>query len=714
MSSTIYTGQGVAKDCIVGDRFINRYSIFNGLDRPRKIDNTQTVSLLGYDTPTIDSVVVGAAGGSLEDGKYYAYRAVYASAKHTRPVARLDGTGNYTRGNPSNIESAQATATGTLDVTVQGSSDPSVTHIFLYRSLGSTVSAEAAEAGPFYYFSTTANATPTVTIADGVSDASAGLTVETDNFMPNAYRYAVASYGYVFAGGSMPIGSGLTCTVTPGSSTVTISSGVLYDGVREWQFRCTDDTSGGVDGSGLYYASYSDSNTLTLLDASGDALNYDGDLTGAGQSFTLNLPGYVLRWSKYGEPEAWPTLNNVNFEGAITGLAVMPNLPLLVVCTDTPSIWILDLTQVGTYSFKTNKRLISTTYTATSHYSLEPVDNKLRGIDASMGCIWETDGVGVVDITKGSIPNIFKYLDNTSSKVQNWHCAYDYKTKIFGAFVTYRNSPRTIDFCIGQNTITGSWFLNWEKDLLSTGHYVDPDTNEHMILGGTQGNLNNDDAVWGRIWAPNTYDDWIPSGSLRSGTILSSTTDTITVDNTDDDLWTGAGGLAGRWVLVCDSNGEYAQLGYIESNTADTITVNRVVNSTVATAFSPVPENGWSFYLGLIEMRWGPKRFDFGDPDNDKVIKEVLVAMDDYDQTDLPFLRLYRGLEDSYTVKRDLIPSTYRDGETENNTLYSRYEHHIEPTKRWGLAVVDRSYDATTLHSVSIVFHRCGGANERK
>ena len=30
-----------------------------------------------------------------------------------------------------------------------------------------------------------------------------------------------------------------------------------------------------------------------------------------------------------------------------------------------------------------------------------------------------------------------------------------------------------VDFCIGQNTITGGWFFNYEKDLLCTGNYLD-------------------------------------------------------------------------------------------------------------------------------------------------------------------------------------------------------------------------------------------------
>ena len=107
----------------------------------------------------------------------------------------------------------------------------------------------------------------------------------------------------------------------------------------------------------------------------------------------------------------------------------------------------------------------------------------------------------------------------------------------------------------------------------------------------------------------------------------------------------------------------------------------------------------------MIEMRWGPKRFDFGDPDIDKKILEVQVTMSDYNESDLPFIRLYRGLESGFTYQNALIESTYRDGD-KNQNLYSRYKSHIEPTPRWGVAITDRSYDKTALRNLTIVFHK--------
>jgi hypothetical protein len=710
MPTIIYAGQGVAKDCYAGDRSMDRYSVFNGLEQPRLIDRNMQVSPLGYELPVITSVSASATAGSITAGKWYAYVAVYASAKHTRPVAVADGTSNYTRGNPSLLPISILASTTSNDVVVPSSTNGSVTHILLYRSIGQSTEA-AAKAGPFYYTTKGVNAVGDVTINDGVAETLVGLAVETDNNQPNAYRYATTGFNRIFMGGNFPLGGGYTCTVTPGSSLVTANTSIFFDGIIGWTFKCTNDATGGIDGAGRYYANYVNSNTIQLVDENNAAKVYNGSLNGAGQIFSVFLPGNVLRWTKESEPEACPTANTILFEGDITGIAVMPNLPLLIVCTDTPNMWVLDMTLLGTATFKTSKRLVSTEYTTQSHYSLCNVEGLLRGIDVRMQCIWECNGVAVRDITKQFIPKIWTSLSNDASKIKNWHCAYDPNQKLFGAFVAYGNSQRICDFAICQHVVTGGWFFNFEKDLLCTASYTDPVTSEQMTLGGTQGVSGQTGAVWGRIWCPDIWDEWFPQGSLRSGFLTSATATSVTVDvSGGTNLWTTGSGLTGRWVLITDPQGEQSQLGYIASNTADTVTVDSVTGGVATTQFSPVPAYGWKFYIGMIEMRWGPKRFDFADSDRPKVVNEVHVVMDHYTRTDLPIIRLYRGLDTGYTVQQNLIEGTYRDASTENNCLYQRYSA-IEESTRWGIALVDRSYDATELKNMTLVFHVIGANN---
>lgn len=707
---SIYTGQGIAKDCVVGDRNMNRYGVFNGLERPRRIDNNLNATILGFDVPVVSSIVNNAGGGSMA-GAFYSYRVAYASSIFTRPVAVLDNSVSYTRGNGSAASTGQ-TISGSATLTVVGSSDAGVDKILVYRSAGQTT-AIAATNGPHYLAKVVSNAVGNVVIIDTTVDADLGaVAIETDNYPPNSYRYAIQAASYLFAGGSFPLGTGYTCTVTPGSATVTVSSPILYDGIRGWFFRLPDDTTGGVNGQGLYYANYVDASTLQLIASDGTAMNYNGSLAGAGQTFTLALAGNVLRWCKFAEPESWPLENTIDFEGEITGIGLMPNLAQVVVFTDQPSIWMLDLGSIGSDSFKKYKRLVSSEFSTSSHYSICPVDGKLRAIDFPRKCIIEFDGYTVKDITKIVIPDIWRYLDQSYTKSTNWHCAYDQAYHIFGAFVTFANSHKTIDFCIGQNTITGGWFFNFEKDLLCTGKYVDPVTNELMILGGTEGN-DGFGAVWGRIWTPGTYTEWLPAGFLTSGTITAADATTITVDNTALSLYTLGSGLAGRWVLVTDANGENSMMAYIATNTANVISVWSVVNSASATQFSTIPQAGWKFYIGMIEMRWGPKRFDFNDSDNDKNVVEVVLTATNYNEDDLPVIRTYRGFEPGYTTQNTLIPATFRslaDGTPglHNQCLYSRYESHGEPTPRWGVAIVDRCYEQTAFRNLSIVFNPIG------
>jgi hypothetical protein len=708
----IHVGQNITKDSVVGDRLMNRYAIFNGLEIPRRIDCTFSVQLLGVAAAQIPTTLTPGAGGDLTPETWYAYVAVFASQIHTRPVPNTDGSGNFTRGNPSpelavQLAAGQNRVTAVIPTTTQAG----ITHVLLYRSLSAPTQA-TAENGPFYYVGQAAIAGgATVTIVDDLADESVGEEVETDNYPPNAYRYACAAMGTAFVGGNYPLGSGRLVTMTPGSSLVTLEgpgADTFYDGIVGWRFRVQDDDAAGVDGSGLFFANYVDGHTIQLIDDTGAVFNYNGTHT-TGQLFSLYLPGYVLRWCKYGEPEAWPLTNAVDLEGDITGIAQIPNQPLLLVCTDTPSIYVFDLTLLGTDSFKTNKRVISTEYTASSHYSLCAVDGALRGLDAHKSCVWATDGTVVKNISGQFIPRIFQYLTDDLSLIRLWHCAYDSRRRLFGAFVTFRYAQRMVDYCVGQNTLTGGWFFNFEKDLLCTGNYLHPTTGEAMVLGGTEGPGSGRGGIWGRIWCPTIYADWVPDNTLRLGEIVEVLDNTsFRVDVSGGvNLYTVGDGLVGRWVLITDANGEYAQLGYITSNTGNTITVDGVIGGLSATHFDPAPIVGGKFYCGLIEMRWGPKRFDFGDPDMLKKVWEIYCCTHDNDPANPPFVRIYRGFEEGYTRQLALAPHKNLD-RTNTNTYSNKVDSKLEPVPRWALAWYDRSYAPTNLHSLTIVLNMVG------
>jgi hypothetical protein len=701
MEIFVGTMQGVTKDCVAGDRLMNRYVVFNGLNKPRRINSNLQMELLGIPQATVPTLG-GVIAGGLTTGKWYAWVAVYASTLYNRPTPATDGSSDMIRGNPSTSVSVLLAGTG-REIVVTNPNQDGITTALIYRSLGASTQAEA-EAGPFYYSGKADySGAATVTVSDTTADNLLGLAVEQDNYEPPAYRYAIAASSYIFIGGNFSIGSGVTCSVTPGSPLVSGGADIFYDGIDSWTFKLLGDSTGGIGNSGMYYCEYVDAHTLRLLDASGVPMNYSGSASGAGQQFMCYIPGNVLRWSKRGEPESYPALNLIQFEGDITGIAQVPNQPILLVFTDSPSCYALDLTLIGTDTFKTRRRAISTTNSVTSHYSLVAVDSLVRGIDARRQCILESDGTRLVDISGQFVPRIWEHLSNDENLIKLWHCAYDQTQSLFSAFVTFRGSHRIIDFAIGQNTLTGGWFFNFEKDLLcSYSGYIDDATGESMTLGGTEGIGQGYGGVWGRIWTPGLYSEWIPTESVLSGVLTAGTSTTLTIDLSGGPL---VGDLSGRWVLVSDANGEYAQVAYIRSNTADTITIQSVVGGALQLEFSPVPAAGYKFYLGLIEMRWGPKRFDWGDSDVPKKVWEVLACCVDHNEDDPPFVRIYRGFEYGYTSQLKMGETRYLD-RTQAQTLVNKVDHKLEAVPRWGMAILDRSYGPTEFHSLTVVFNR--------
>jgi len=712
----IALGEGVAKDCFPGDRRMNRYGVFNGLARVMRIDSNYTWTVMGVRKASTPTAAVEGVGGAMAAG-WYAYVAVYASNTYKRLVPVLDGSGNMTRGNPSDPISIQVlVGNASVAVTVPGIAQAGITHILLYRSSMAGTEA-AALAGPFFYAAQGANdlTGANVTITDTIADATLGFQVEENNFAPKAYRYAIAADSFVFAGGNFMLGKYCTCTVTPGSSYVTVDNNppLFYDGIDGWTFKVLLDASGGTNSGGLYYCRYVNEYTLELLDASGAPTVYTGALSGSGHEFRCYLSGFLLQWSKQAEPEAWPTENAIQFEGNITGIAQIPNQPLIVVCTDEPSMRVFDLRLIGTDTFKTRKTMISNEFSVSSHYSLKSVGGVLRGIDASRKAIIETDGTGVRDVSSAKIPFIWDKLSLDVDFIRNWHCAYDPNRHLFGAFVTLKSSHRIVDFALIQHVLTGGWTFNLEKDLLSTGRYIDPDTDEQMVLGGTQGISTDAGGVWGRIWAPNVWDDWIPENSLRNGEIVSATETGFTVDTSLGTFFTSGSKLIGRWALVCNARDEYPQLVYIRDNTEDTIVVSSVLGGLDPLNLSPVPVAGWKFYLGMIEMRWGPKRFDLGTPDLLKRVWELWACIHAHDESNPPFVRIYRGYETGYDNQVVLNEMQNMDQSTNQSLVTGKVNHLLEPVPRWGVALHDRSYGPTTLTSLTLVFNELGGPRER-
>lgn len=711
-------GQGEAKECVVGNSRISRYGIFSGLERPRLIDSKHDLTeagqlhLLGFDppssAPTATALFDIGELNAISSG-FYTYKYIGLCSRHRRPVPVGDDTGDYTRSNPSPVSNAVFLDVGyrATSVTMGYLPREDISHIGLYRSLVADTS-NVALAGDWYLTVVTTNSsTPNglMNVIDIKPDWELGdYAVETDNYPPNAYPYATEVDNVVFAGGSRCVGEGLRVTVATGSWGVVLETAgrVFYDGIRGWKFTIVGDAEGGVDGLGHYYCRYLTPTLLQLLDEDNNPLAYNGSMSGTDRSFWCYIDGDVLRWSKIGEPESWPLTNSLNTRGEITGLGQIPNQSMLAVCTDRPEVRIFDLSVIGSSVFKTSSVLVSNEFSA-YQFSLCGVEGRLRGIDPWRGAIWECDGSAVRDITRGALSDIWKYLTTQTEKQKNWHCCYDPHQKIFGAFVTLATSVRYVDFGILQNVRTGRWFFNFEKDLLCTGQYKDPNTGREMVLGGTQGQ-GTYGATWGRIFAKGHYNEWIYPDFKTHGTITSATPTVVTVDVTDGTLLQTAGdGLNGRWALITDADDENEQLAFISANTTGTFTINAVYGGNSATLLDPVPEAGWKFYIGLIEAKWGKKSFVFARPDIPKQLTDIISRMTGTDADNPPFVRLYRGTTDDYTIQVDMQRAEYIAAGDKTETWKVKNES-VEPAFQIGLTLYDRSYGALEIEDLSLLF----------
>jgi hypothetical protein len=116
---------------------------------------------------------------------------------------------------------------------------------------------------------------------------------------------------------------------------------------------------------------------------------------------------------------------------------------------------------------------------------------------------------------------------------------------------------------------------------------------------------------WGRVYRMFDGDsDGAPVTSLLEATVTSANSSSVTVDvSGGTNLYTDGNGLAGQLVLVESPAGAY-QWRRIQSNTADTVTID----TTNDTAWTTTPSAGWTVYLGATHFYWNTPWIDFGEP----------------------------------------------------------------------------------------------------
>lgn len=130
---------------------------------------------------------------------------------------------------------------------------------------------------------------------------------------------------------------------------------------------------------------------------------------------------------------------------------------------------------------------------------------------------------------------------------------------------------------------------------------------------------------WGRVFelfsgtsdgVPTTS----PTDNLRSGTVVSATASTLTVDVSTRSLYTTGSGLAGLPVAVRSPAGVW-QWRRVASNTGSVLTLD----TTYGAPWTTVPSAGWRFIVGGIEWyHWTPW-LDLGAVEYYKLLRHLFI-----------------------------------------------------------------------------------------
>ena len=152
--------------------------------------------------------------------------------------------------------------------------------------------------------------------------------------------------------------------------------------------------------------------------------------------------------------------------------------------------------------------------------------------------------------------------------------------------------------------------------------------------------------------------------------------------------------------MITDPNGLHEQWGRIVSVTVDTIYFDIVKSymGTSYTVFDPVPQDGWLFYIGMIDVRL-LKYFDFNTPSTDKKIEEVWLTSKNHTNTSM---RLYRERQGLPYATMQVTPNQLTPDASTSDAMFTRTKIPATLLKTVGLEVVDRSYSDWQLANMTV------------
>lgn len=637
-----------------------------------------TTQRLGIDAPTV------APTGTAGTGANLFYRYVYVNHKFIDPRSQEDD--GYIRSNASPVLTiASATTSATL-ITPTLSTDPQVTHIWLY--VASTVD------GTFFRLDTgyeVANSgTPTWT---GVTTVpTAGFQLETDNFVPDTCRCGEESNGFYCYGGFIPITA--SGSILIGGSTITVTTGTMFDGVAALFLQFSGDTTGGPNNDGIFIANYVSSTSVTLVNADGTADTYDGPSNKTAAPFRIWRDPSVIQISKNGNPDAIPGIIDADYlvqgQGAVQGMSKTATGFVMRFHYNNGGKKSVELAD---FSQNVPPRRMPTTspYCMANPKAWCASGGRLFYFDANVGFV-EDKGINHIPFSQGSIPQLVQSLNKTSTAISEM--IFDDQRNIILMAVAPSGYTKNY-YLIVYNIITNTWNL-WFMlpDVLSMGRFADPTTGEVTIkMGSATGSIT--------VWPSVGFNEAV--GTSIAG-VVSTVDDGTHLQVAGTPFPTSGDKLIDRWVMVWDdtANIPVYQFARISNNTSSRLTLDTFIGPNSTTSWSPIPQVGWAFWCGPIQSILGPS-WDFNSvPDDAGKIFDVSATTSGLSAGQTMKLNLYREFESDPIMGQTMIQDIFvnQDTNPDHQKWKAGQNQSVEAVGVTGWQIVDNNEAPLSIKSI--------------
>lgn len=692
----------------------------NGEERTKVIDVNGHIYNAEIPAPTAQVTLTNVSGGSLPYSTKYVYTTVHAaSTSYPLIDTNLAINGQICpRSNPGPMAVTVSTPASGANKTIRVTNGVAPTRadvdeIWIFKTTGHLTNAEAenaAAAGLMYYvgkipypFSAVFNDTGANVLVDQI---------ENDNFPASSFNFVTYHEPYFIGFAINKLVAEVTWTTgVSGTGIITLSSGAWWPGRDTQYIKLTGITTNGIDGKGTFRFKYISSASATIYpddDPTGALVSIPTAGIGVGNFITFSSRVNIYR-SQPHNPFAWGWTRVIGVEieslewvlkvsgGVGTALAVVPNQSILKVDTEFPTKCLAyNLALIDDFDqIKNSQNTISENFSVSingSQFAAQTSNRStvLWGMDFKNFAILQCNGITQNPISF-LIQNVLRGLTQNRADQVYCHGIYDPTTQCNCIWVTIgpstNFSPSRVHYLVYQHAPTGYWGVVEDLDVMCSALAQDRITLQQKVMVGTESGL------YGQAFVNGQYKNWIPTGNVLQGSILSNTSTTITAAALS---FTVTDGLVGSWVLLTDVNGQHEEWARISAATTAVLTFDRTYSDGIR--FATLQTIPTKYNLGLIECRM-LKYFDCKKPNIEKRFMEMTMCQEAANST----IRLYREWLPTLWVQFDPIQNTFRDAV--GSTMYiDKKQIPQEPMTVVGLEIINRSYVAWTLRNLILKF----------